>query len=358
MASGMATQSQHTAFAYDARAVPEAKGARLHWCELPTAGASEQRPLLLLHGLHDSHLSWQHIAPALAQGRRVLMPDLFGCGLSDRPDASYALRWHAGTIARWLQGLGVREVDVVGHSFGGGVAQMLLLEPAVRVRRLALLASGGLGRDVGVWLRLATLPFIEHLGQPFMAHGTRLALRYLHPTRSPEHIDRLSEMNAREHTARAFARTVRDVVDWRGQTRAIAQHAHQISVLPPTAVYWGDRDEIIPMTHGLAFARSVKNVSFHCVHGAGHWLHDDQPEQVTKLLRTFLSAGERARRASEASALATRARPRAAVVRPPHQRLLTLRDRQAASYTLPVTPEPALRSDTTERWRREATGLR
>ncbi len=287
----MDLQPTGRAFAHDTLGVPEAQGARMHWCELASPGASYQPPLLLLHGLHDSHLTWQRIAPALAEGRRVLMPDLFGCGLSDRPDASYALRWHAQTIARWLQGVGVREVDVVGHSYGGGVAQMLLLEPEVRVRRLALLASGGLGRDVGVWLRLATLPFIEHLGQPFMAQGTRLAMRYLHPSRSPEEIDRLSEMNAREHTARAFARTVRDVIDWHGQRRAFLQHAHELSALPPMAVYWGDRDEVIPISHGLEFARSVKGVRFHCVSDAGHWLHDDKPREVAALLRTFLAPG-------------------------------------------------------------------
>jgi pimeloyl-ACP methyl ester carboxylesterase len=289
LGKGMDMRSTVSAFAYDTLGVPEAQGARMHWCELTGRGVPQQPPLLLLHGLHDSHLTWQRIAPALAEGRRVLMPDLFGCGLSDRPDASYALRWHAGTVARWLQGIGVDEVDVVGHSYGGGVAQMLLLEPEIRVRRLALLASGGLGRDVGVWLRLAALPFVEHLGQPFMAHGTRLALRYLHPSRSPEEIERLSEMNAREHTARAFARTVRDVVDWHGQRRAFLQHAHEFAALPPLAVYWGDRDEIIPMSHGLAFARSVQGVRFHCVSNAGHWLHDDQPREVAKLLQSFLA---------------------------------------------------------------------
>ena len=258
----------------------------MHWCEV--AGETNAPPLLLLHGLHDSHLTWQHIAPALAEGRRVLMPDLFGCGLSDRPDASYDLPWHATTIAEWLRALGVHEVDVAGHSFGGGLAQMLLLQPGLRIRRLALLASGGLGRDITIWLRLAGLPVVERFGQPFMAHGTRLALRLLQPTRSPADIERLSEMNAREHTARAFARTVRDVVDLRGQRRMFSQHAHQIGKLPPVAVCWGDRDTLIPMTHAIDFAEQVPGVRLHCLEGAGHWLHHDKPDEVADLVRSFL----------------------------------------------------------------------
>jgi pimeloyl-ACP methyl ester carboxylesterase len=264
------------------------EGARLHWCEIPGPSDAKAVPLLLLHGLHDSHLSWQHVAPLFGTTRRVLMPDLLGCGLSDRPDATYELSWHARVIAEWLQAIGVQEVDVVGHSFGGGVGQMLLLEPAVRVRRLGLLASGGLGRDVGVWLRLATLPLIESFGQPFMRHGTRYFLRSLNPSLRVEDLERMSAMNARKGSARAFARTVRDVIDWRGQRRMFFERAHDIANLPPVLICWGDRDGVIPIEHGIAFARAVDCVTFHRIEGAGHWLHHERPELVVEALRAFI----------------------------------------------------------------------
>lgn len=267
-------------------------GSLLHWCELPCASDTSEPPLLLLHGLHDSHLTWRHIAGALANGRRVLMPDLFGCGLSDRPDASYALSWHAQMIAKWLHAIGVHEVDVVGHSFGGGVGQMLLLEGSLRVRRLALLAPGGLGRDVGVWLRLATVPWVERYGQPFMRHGTKLALRLTHHSLSPADAELMCSMNAREGSARAFARTVRDVIDWRGQRQDFLRRAHEIAAFPITIVCWGDCDGVIPMTHGIAFAKAVEGVSFHRVEGAGHWLHHEKAEAVTALLREFFGDTE------------------------------------------------------------------
>ena len=263
------------------------EGARLHWCEIPGPSDAKAVPLLLLHGLHDSHLSWQNVAPLFGATRRVLMPDLLGCGLSDRPDATYALSWHARAIAQWLEAIGVHEVDVVGHSFGGGVGQMLLLEPAVRVRRLGLLASGGLGRDVGVWLRLATLPLIESFGQPFMRHGTRYFLRALNPSLRLEDLDRMSAMNARKGSARAFARTVRDVIDWRGQRRMFFERAHEVPNLPPVLICWGDRDGVIPIEHGIEFARAVDCVTFHRIEGAGHWLHHERPEQVVDALRAL-----------------------------------------------------------------------
>ena len=264
------------------------EGARLHWCEIPGPSDSKDVPLLLLHGLHDSHLSWKYIAPSFGTTRRVLMPDLFGCGLSDRPDASYALSWHAKMIATWLEAIGVQEVDIVGHSFGGGVGQMLLLQPTLRVRRLTLLASGGLGRDVGLWLRLATLPLVESFGQPFMRHGTRYFMRSLNPGLRLEDVERTSAMNARKGSARAFARTVRDVIDWRGQRRLFFEHAHEAAQLPPVMVCWGDRDTVIPIAHGIAFAKAVDGVTFHRIEGAGHWLHHEKPEIVVEALRAFI----------------------------------------------------------------------
>jgi len=263
-------------------------GALLHWCEIPGPSEPSAVPLLLLHGLHDSHLTWKQLAPLFGSTRRVLMPDLLGCGLSERPDASYTLSWHAGTIAAWLDVIGVPEVDVVGHSFGGGVGQMLLLEPTVRVRRLALLASGGLGRDVGVWLRLATVPLVESLGQPFMRHGTRYFLRALHPSLRLQDVERTSAMNARKGSARALSRTVRDVIDWRGQRRLFFQRAHEVQEFPPVMLCWGDRDEVIPIAHGVSFAESVDCVTLHRVDGAGHWLHHEQPAQVAQALWSFI----------------------------------------------------------------------
>lgn len=274
----MKDQARHTFLSVD--------GMRLHWAEL--GDASDRVPVVLLHGILDAHLTWKTVAGGLATDRRVLMPDLLGCGLSERPDASYELGWHAQVIARWLETLGLESVDVVGHSFGGGVAQMLLLECPARIRRMVLAASGGLGRSVGFWLRLATFPrVVELFGQPFMAFGTRCALGGA-SVMSKEDIAELSALNAERGSARAFARTVRDVIDWRGQRRFFYQRVHEVTRFPPVAVLWGDRDAIIPIAHATAFAASVEGVVFKRFDGCGHYLHQERPEAFVAAVREFL----------------------------------------------------------------------
>jgi pimeloyl-ACP methyl ester carboxylesterase len=279
---------------------------RLHWAEMGLAADSV--PLVMLHGLNDWHLTWRRVAPALATKRRLLMPDLAGHGWSERPNASYELAWHSRLIAKWFEAIGLEKVDVLGHSYGGGVAQMLLLECPERIRRLVLVASGGLGRHVGLPLRLAALPlFVERFGQPFMAFGTRLAMNGV---LDEEDIAELSAINAEQGSARAFARTVRDVVGWNGQRRLFLERAHELQSLPPIAVFWGDRDKLIRFSDAKAFVESVEGIVFRAFAGSSHFIHHDQPEAFVRAVCEFLD---------DPSAAATRLRSSAS---PRFQRFL------------------------------------
>ncbi|HEY8078612.1 MAG TPA: alpha/beta fold hydrolase [Labilithrix sp.] len=256
-------------------------GVAMHWVE-----HGRGRPLVLLHGLGDSHTAWKSVAPALAAGRRVLMPDLPGHGRSSRPNASYELAWHSRIVSRWATAIGLEEIDVVAHSFGGGVAQMMLLEPAPRIRRLVLVAPGGLGPEVNVPLRLASLPFVvETIGQPFMKLGTKLALGF-----RDDDVRELARMNASRGTARAFARTIRGVIDLRGQHRSFYQRGHEIPSLPPIRVLWGEDDPIIPPQHGDRFARTVEGVTVRRFPGCGHYVHRENPHRFVREVRDFLDS--------------------------------------------------------------------
>ena len=259
-------------------------GVRLHWAEL-----GEGRPLVLLHGLGDSHRTWSTVAATLARSRRVLMPDLAGHGLSERPDASYTLEWHADVVGSWLKALQLEQVDLVGHSYGGGVAEWMLLKHGGRVRRLALVAAGGLGREVSIALRLAALPyFVERLGQPFMASGTRIAFHVAKGTYPAGEIVLLARMNAAPGTARAFARTVRDVIDWRGQRRAFFDRAGEIRVFPRVGLFWGERDPVIPIEHAISAAALLGGAVLTRFAKCGHYPHREQPERFVRALEDFL----------------------------------------------------------------------
>jgi pimeloyl-ACP methyl ester carboxylesterase len=258
-------------------------GTALHWAE---AGAG--RPLVLLHGLSDSHRTWSRVARTLSATHRVLMLDLAGHGLSERPDASYSLDWHAQVVGRWIDSLGLEEIDLVGHSYGGGVAQFLLLSHADRVRRLGLVAAGGLGREVALGLRLLSLPGADKVIQPFLGIGTRLSLRFA-GAHTTEDRRWQARANSAPGTARALVRTIRGVINIRGQTRRFLDHAHEVSRLPPLAVYWGERDRIIPVAHARQAVNRLAGAHLTTFTNSGHFPQLEQPKQFVRALAGFLN---------------------------------------------------------------------
>jgi len=220
------------------------------------------------------------------------MPDLPGHGLSDRPDASYTVEWHATTIAAWIEALGLRSFDLVGHSFGGGVAQMLLLTHARRVRRLALVASGGLGREVNFGLRLwSTFEAAERLAQPLVAPSTRLAIASFLPETGAEDAAYSAWLNAMPGTGLALSRTVRSAIDWRGQKLQFLDHQDELAgKLPPIALFWGERDRIIPVEHGVETAAFFEDAPLTRFPTCGHWPQQEQPEAFAAALAAFLDS--------------------------------------------------------------------
>jgi pimeloyl-ACP methyl ester carboxylesterase len=269
-----------------------AAGTELHVLELSPSAPTALPPLVLLHGISDSHLTWSKVAASLAVRRRVIVPDLAGHGLSSRPDASYSLAFHAETIGGLLDTLDLGQVDLVGHSYGGGVAQWLLLSHRERVRRMMLVASGGLGREVSPELRLAALGVVEHVGQPFFGVGTRIGLAAAGGHFEPAEIDEIAWMASRDGSARALSRTVADVIDLRGQRRHFLERAHEIGSLPPIAMVWGARDRVIPSKHGDDTLALLEGAQLTRFDGCGHFPHREAPERFLHELSRFLDADE------------------------------------------------------------------
>jgi pimeloyl-ACP methyl ester carboxylesterase len=259
-------------------------GVRIHHAELGDDGP--RPPLVMLHGLNDSHLAWKHLAPAIARDRRVLMPDLPGHGLSDCPDASYELEWYADVMAKWVEALGVAQIDLVGHSFGGTVALRMLARCRARIRRLVLVSSGALGPELSWLLRAASVPrVLERIAQPFMGPVTRLLLRASHYLPAEDVVE-LAAMNARSGTARAFGRTLRGMIR-RDDGRSILRGVND---LPPLAVFWGTRDTVIGAVRLNALTELADRIWVKPFDGAGHQLHHEQEAAFVQALREFLDA--------------------------------------------------------------------
>ena len=255
--------------------------------------------LLLVHGIAGSSKTWANVMPLLARDYTVIAPDLFGHGKSDKPPGDYSLGAHASALRDLVTVLGIERVTVVGQSFGGGVAMQFAYQYPEHCDRLVLVGSGGLGREVSLILRLLTLPGVEYAFPvlfPTLARDWgNGVLRLLHRAgfRNARAVEmwRAYASLAESENRRAFSRTLRGVVDPGGQS-VTAMDRLYLTARMPTLIVWGDRDNIIPVSHALAAHEAMPGSRLEIIEGAGHFPHAEEPVRFVEIVSEFMRTTE------------------------------------------------------------------
>ena len=257
------------------------------------------RPLVLLvHGIASRGQQWQRVMAELGETCHVLAPDLLGHGRSAKPRGDYSLGAHACGLRDLLLALGHERATVVGHSLGGGIAMQFAYQFPERVERLALVCSGGLGREVTLLLRAATLPgadlVLPVLTGSWVRAGAGWLAGALGRTRVPLPqlveecllgLDDLGDPGARA----AFVHTARSVIDPAGQ-RVDARDRLHATAHVPLLVVWGRRDAVIPVAHGEELARAVPGARLEVFEQSGHFPHLTEPRRLADLLAAWLAS--------------------------------------------------------------------
>ncbi|HEV3355421.1 MAG TPA: haloalkane dehalogenase [Pseudonocardiaceae bacterium] len=98
-------------------------------------------PVVFLHGNPTSSHLWRNVIPHVAQHARSIAPDLIGMGASGKPDIDYRFADHARYLDAWFDALGLDDVVLVGHDWGGALAMDWAARHPERVRGLVLLET-------------------------------------------------------------------------------------------------------------------------------------------------------------------------------------------------------------------------
>ncbi|WP_193044730.1 alpha/beta fold hydrolase [Mycolicibacterium baixiangningiae] len=266
----------------------------LHGERVAYRDAGSGEVILLIHGMAGSSDTWNAILPLLAENYRVIAPDLLGHGRSAKPRTDYSLGAFAAGLRDLLDELGVSRATIIGQSLGGGVAMQFLYQHPEYCRRLILIGSGGLGPDVGLVLRLLAAPGAEFL-LPVIAPNVVVALgNRLRPwlsaagLGSPQAGQMWQSYSSLSDppTRAAFMRTLRSVVDYRGQSvSALKRLGMHLEV--PSLVIWGDRDPIIPVAHAYSVQTARPGSKLKVLPGLGHYPHVEAPAEVAAAIHEF-----------------------------------------------------------------------
>lgn len=278
----------------------ETKRIRIGQMSFQVASGGKGLPVLLLHGYPQSGEIWRRVAPELAKERQVIIPDLPGMGLSDTKQGGYDLLSIAEDIHAVAAALGIKEVDVIGHDWGGAVGAVYALRFRQEVRRFAFIESavGGAGFE-NAWVFNAPnpaftfIPFLlaENLSEELVAGREEIWLRHLwqtfthNKTEAPfsewrpylEAMQRPGRFRASGEYYRAVyggAETVRELIAAGKLTIPVLSVSGEASLgaaqLPFVEAFAGNitRHVVIP--------------------GSGHFVPEEQPQALLTELKKFL----------------------------------------------------------------------
>jgi len=259
--------------------------------------------VLLIHGMAGSATTWKQVMPALSERFTVLAPDLFGHGESDKTKGDYSLGAMASVLRDLIVALGFKRATVVGQSYGGGIAMQLAYQYPERCERLVLVNAGGLGTEVNPLLRMLTLPGAEAVLLIACAPPVRriaeavgrvaLRKRLESATVIPELWRSYSSLGNVE-ARRAFLRTLRAVIDPRGQSVS-ANDKLYLAAGMPTLIIWGEDDRVIPVEHAYAAHAVISGSWLEIIEGVGHYPHCEAPDRFVTALTGFIESTRPAR---------------------------------------------------------------
>jgi pimeloyl-ACP methyl ester carboxylesterase len=255
--------------------------------------------LLLIHGMASSLDTWRLVVDPLARNATVLAVDLPGHGGSSPGSGDSSLGSLAAGLRDVVAALGHDRVTLVGHSLGGGIAMQFSYQFPEMTERLVLVASGGLGPQVNLALRAASLPgatlFLSVTAGP-AGRGFDVARRALRAVRRPpapglDELVRSYASLADPDRRASFLATVRSVVSLSGQSVQAADRLYLAKELPVLLI-WGAEDPIIPVEHARATHELLPHSTLSVFDGVHHFPHVEAPRRFVTAVEEFCAATE------------------------------------------------------------------
>jgi pimeloyl-ACP methyl ester carboxylesterase len=258
--------------------------------------------ILLIHGVGDNSTTWETVHAQLAQRFTVIAPDLLGHGESDKPRADYSLAAFANGMRDLLAVLGIDRVTIVGHSLGGGIAMQFAYQYPQLVERIVLVSSGGVTKDVSPALRLAALPMGSEALAMLRVPGALPALQLvgrvvgkkLGSTKFGRDLPdalRLFEGLQKSGALSAFSRTLRSVVDGRGQFVTMLDRSYLMQSIPLQLI-WGSDDLVIPVSHARIAHQAIPGSRLEIFENSGHMPFHDHPARFVDVVERFIDSTE------------------------------------------------------------------
>ncbi len=225
--------------------------------------------ILFLHGWGLSGAVWlQFFDSSLRKEYNLVSVDLPGFGKSGLPNRDFSVHDYAGVIKDFLIKLQMKNVTIIGHSFGGSIAAILASSHPELIRQLVLVSSAGIRQ------KYKSTKLIE------------LLVPFLRP---------VFEVRLMSKLRRQFYQWIgSDYLfseDLKGTFRKVVSEditPYLSRIFQPTLIIWGRHDEVTPISRAEIFRRDITNSQLKIMEQSGHFPYQDASAEFISQLENFL----------------------------------------------------------------------
>jgi haloalkane dehalogenase len=265
----------------------EQDGLRMHYVD-----EGEGEPVLLLHGEPTWSYLYRKVIPPIAEAARVVAPDYFGFGRSDKPVERewYSYDRHYESIRRFVEQLDVRDVTVVVHDWGGPIGLRLAVEQPDRVVRLVVTNTGvGAGRAPSdEWLRFRE--FVRRVGTDLQP-GQLIRITCVNelPDEVVAAYDAPFPTPESKTGTLMFPELVPTELDHPSAPKMLEVREALTRWEKPALILFSDSDPIFSPRAGERLAERIPGAQrAETIAGAGHFLQEDKGEEVGERIARWL----------------------------------------------------------------------
>lgn len=265
--------------------------------ELASRSTGTGEPVLLIHGFGASSYSWRHVIEPLAQKNRVITVDLKGFGDSPKPrDDAYSVYEQARLVRNFILENDLKNLHIVGHSYGGGVALAVSIylstsNPGLQ-KSLVLIDSVAYPQELPSFVKILATPVLGPLityavPNTFQVKNL-LQIVYFNDDLIPqEAIDHYAADLGKPDAKYALLTSVRQMLPT--DLQQFSENYANLTI--PTLIIWSREDEIVPLAVGKRLHENIPDSKLVIMSGVGHAVQEEKPSLLLPHLRSFLEAG-------------------------------------------------------------------
>ena len=244
-------------------------------------GGGSDGNVLLVHGLGASAERWARVIPHLSKKYHVIVPDLIGFGLSDKPSVDYTPDFFSQFIFNFLETLGITKTNMIGSSLGGQIVAECAITQNKMIEKVVLVSPSGVMKQSTPTFDAYTLAALYPTQE-----GAKTAFQMMsgeHKEIDSDTIDGFIQRMTLPNAKMAFMSTIL------GIRNAVPLSERLERILVPTLVVWGKQDTLIPITYSKEFVSSIRNCQFVEMESSGHTPYVEEPEKFSEIVLRFLN---------------------------------------------------------------------